>query len=59
MKIVINGNDSIFDELKKNYRIEITLVLFAAYMMGRKITKREKEITKLNQMIEELKSKGE
>lgn len=59
MKIVINGNDSIFDELKKKYRVEFTLVLFTLYMVGRKITKREKEITRLTKKLEELQSKGE
>lgn len=59
MKIVINGNDSIFDELKKKYRVEFALVLFTLYMVGRKITKREKEITRLTKKLEELQSKGE
>ena len=59
MKIVINGNDNIFDELKKKYRIEFVLVLLALYAVGRKITKREKEITRLTNELEELKLKGE
>ena len=59
MKIVINGNDSIFDDLKKKYRLEFALVLLAIYAVGRKITKREKEISRLTKELEELKLKGE
>lgn len=59
MKIVINGNDNIFDELKKKYKIEFILVAIALYAVARKITKREKEITRLTKELEELKLKGE
>ena len=59
MKIIINGNDNIFDELKKKYKFEFALVLFTLYTVARKITKREKEITRLTNELEELKSKGE
>lgn len=59
MKIVINGNDSMFDELKKKYKLEFGLVLLAIYAVARKITKREKEIIRLTKELEESKSKGE
>ena len=59
MKIVINGNDNILDEIRKKYKLEFILVGIALYAVGRKITKREKEITRLTNELEELKSKGE
>lgn len=59
MKIIINNELDLFGEIKKKYRVEIALVFFAMYAVARKITKREKEITKLKEKIKELKSKGE
>ena len=58
MKIVINGDNSTFDTIRKKYRIELGLVLLALYAVGRKIVKREQEIDKLTKKLEELKSKG-
>lgn len=59
MKIVINGNDNILDEIRKKYKLELILVAFTLYAVARKITKREKEITRLINELEELKLKGE
>jgi hypothetical protein len=59
MKIVINGNDNVLDEIRKKYKLEFILVGIALYAVGRKISKREKEITRLTNELEELKSKGE
>ena len=44
---------------KFKYKLELILVAFTLYAVARKITKREKEITRLINELEELKLKGE